>query len=66
MQAEEAGISEKEFMTLVMDVLSDAQRPGTPATFTPEQIVQIIAVACEDPSESGRPITHWTPRELAD
>jgi hypothetical protein len=23
-------------------------------------------VACEDPQESGRPVTHWTPQELAD
>ena len=31
-----------------------------------EQIVQIIAVACEPPEHSGRPISHWTVRELAD
>ena len=30
-----------------------------------EQIVQIVAVACEQPASSGRPISHWTPRELA-
>jgi putative transposase len=46
--------------------LSDQPRPGTPATFSAEQICQIIAVACENPAESGRPITEWTPRELAD
>jgi putative transposase len=49
------------------DVLADAPRSGAPATFTPEQVVRIVALACEDPrEESGRPITHWTPRELAD
>lgn len=52
--------------TLLGQVLDDAPRPGTPATFTPEQIVQIVAVACEPPEESGRPISHWTSRELAD
>ena len=26
----------------------------------------ILAVACEPPENSGRPVTHWTPRELAD
>lgn len=51
---------------LLEHVLDDAPRPGTPATFTPEQIVQIVAVACEPPEESGRPISHWTSRELAD
>lgn len=50
----------------IMAVLSDQPRPGTPATFSAEQICQIIAVACEEPEESGRPITEWTPRELAD
>jgi hypothetical protein len=25
-----------------------------------------VAVACEPPEESGRPISHWTSRELAD
>jgi hypothetical protein len=23
-------------------------------------------MACEDPGESGRPISHWTGREIAD
>lgn len=56
---------EKEFLARVSHVLCDDPRPGTPATFTPEQIVKVIAVACELPSESERPISHWTPRELA-
>jgi putative transposase len=46
--------------------LHDLARPGTPATFSAEQWCQIIAVACEPPETSGRPISHWTPRELAD
>jgi transposase len=46
-------------------VLSDEPRPGAPATFTPEQVTQILAVACEPPEKSGRPITHWTAHELA-
>src|SRR5262249_11647536 len=27
---------------------------------------QLIALACEPPEKSGRPITHWTGKELAD
>jgi putative transposase len=46
--------------------LQDAPRPGAPATFNAEQWCQIIALACEPPEASGRPISHWTPRELAD
>jgi len=50
----------------VAAVLADAARPGTPATFTAEQIVQIIALACRPPEQLQRPIPAWTPRELAD
>jgi putative transposase len=51
----------------VVSLLEDRERPGAPATFTPEQLCQIIALACEKrPEECGRPVTHWTARELAD
>lgn len=45
--------------------LADLPRPGTPAHITAEQVCQIIAMACEDPGESGRPISQWTQREIA-
>ena len=45
--------------------LADAPRPGAPATFTPEQVCAVIAMTCEKPSESGRPISHWSQREIA-
>ena len=50
----------------VLERLQDAPRPGPPATFSVEQWCQIMALACEPPADSGRPISHWTPRELAD
>ncbi len=46
--------------------LSDAPRSGAPARITAEQICAIMAVACELPCESGRPLTHWSQQELAD
>lgn len=61
-QSEEASDLQRQ----VLAALADEQRPGTPATFTPEQVVQIVAIACEEPSASGRPVNHWTPEELAD
>ena len=45
--------------------LSDAPRCGAPATFTPEVICQIIALACEDPETLDVPISHWSQSELA-
>lgn len=50
----------------ILDVLADAPRPGAPAKFTPEQVTAILAVACESPDLSGRPISRWTHRELRD
>ena len=52
--------------TLIVEVLADAPRPGAPPTFTAEQIVQIITLACTPPADSERPVDAWTPRELAD
>jgi putative transposase len=51
---------------LVEEVLVDEPRSGRPATFTPEQICRIVALACEDPRDYGRPVTHWSTTELAD
>jgi transposase len=50
----------------IQDVLSDRPRRGNPGKFTPEQVTQILALACEPPEQSGRPITHWTCKELAE
>jgi len=51
---------------VIEDVLSDAPRSGSVGTFSAEQVTQILAVACESPERSGRPIDRWTHRELAD
>jgi putative transposase len=50
----------------VAERLSDAPRPGAIPRLTPEQVCQIVALACEQPSGSGRPISQWSHRELAD
>jgi transposase len=57
---------ESVFRQAVIDVLADAPRPGAVPKFSAEQVTQILALACEPPEDSGRPVTHWTPRELAD
>ena len=46
--------------------LGDAPRSGAPATFTPENICSIVAIACERPKDSEIPFTHWTQQEIAD
>lgn len=64
--AELKGVTDKDLSVLLCDLLADEQRSGAPPTFGAEQLTQIISVACETPAETGRPVTHWTPRELAD
>ena len=50
----------------VCERLADAPRSGAPPTYTPEQICAVIAMTCEKPSESERPISQWSQREIAD
>ena len=63
--AEKRGASTKDFEKLIIGILMDDDRSGAPPKFTPEQVAGIIALACEPPAESGLPVSHWTPPELA-
>ena len=63
--AEKRGASAKDLEKLIIGILADDDRCGAPPKFTPEQIAGIIALACEHPSQSGVPVSHWTPPELA-
>ena len=64
--AEEAlsgcGGSLKELRGVVEKVLSDAERPGAPPTFSAEQVCRLIALACETPPDD---LTHWSRHDLA-
>jgi putative transposase len=62
-----AGLQGIDLKTLSLrERLQDAPRPGVPPTFTIEQRCQMAALACEAPPSSGRPISQWTGREIAD
>ncbi len=50
----------------IPDRLTDAPRPGKSVRITAEQVCQIVALACEAPSQSGRPISQWSQHEIAD
>jgi transposase len=50
----------------VEERLLDAPRSGKPVRITDAQVCQIVALACEAPERSGRPISQWTGREIAD
>lgn len=55
-----------ELARSVRECLRDAPRLGSPGTFSPEQVINIVSLACESPELSERPITRWTHRELHD
>ncbi len=46
--------------------LADAPRSGAPARLSAAQVCQIVALACAAPATTGRPISQWTDREIAD
>lgn len=62
----ECNESRGELRRAIEDVWSDAPRPGAPGKFTAEQVTQVLAIACEPPEKSGRPVDAWSGRELAD
>ena len=65
-QKEEPAKWVKNMLRVIKKVLADATRTGAPSKYRIEQYTQLLALACEPPELSGRPISHWTPRELAD
>jgi transposase len=50
----------------VEDRLEDLPRPGAPSGLSADQLCRIEQMACEAPAQAGRPISHWTGREIAD
>ena len=64
--AEAARESNLALLESISTILADAPRSGAPDTFSAEQVVQIVALACTPPPDCQRPTTHWSTRELAD
>ncbi len=50
----------------IFERLQDSERTASPRKFSMEQVIELFALACSPPEDYGRPISHWTPRELAD
>jgi transposase len=50
----------------IAERLRDLPRSGRSSGITVDQMCQIVALACEKPEQSGRPISQWTGREIAD
>ena len=43
----------------ITERIKDAERSGAPAKFKREQILKLFKLACDDPKNYERPISHW-------
>jgi transposase len=50
----------KRFNTNGLEGLHDRPRGGRPATYSPEQVAEVIATALTDPKSLGQPFASWT------
>ncbi|MGW4985419.1 IS630 family transposase [Streptomyces mirabilis] len=48
-----------------LPALADRKRSGRPVRFTPVQVAEVKALACQLPAETGVPLSHWSCPELA-
>ena len=59
------GVKDHELLEKMLSYLADAPRSGTPARITTSQKEQLVALACEKPSDYGVEQTQWNREMLA-
>jgi putative transposase len=65
--AVEAKGDEKALHDFIVNVvLADDPYNGKRGKYTPEQVTYLYALACKDPKDFDRPISHWSCRELSE
>lgn len=55
----------RRFFQTRMPGLDDLDRPGRPRRFTPVQVAEVKALACELPADSNVPLAKWSCPDLA-
>ena len=55
----------RRFFEEGLDGLEERPRSGRPAVFSPAQVAEVKALACELPAEKGVPLSRWSSAELA-
>jgi transposase len=60
------GVTDKELLREMLLALRDHPRPGKPIIISEEQKEQLVALACQKPSDHNLPQTHWTYELLAE
>ena len=64
--AAQENVSDKKWVGFITQILTEEHRPGTPKFFSPEEVAQIVALACETPPASERPVTHGRACQFAE
>lgn len=62
---EESKTTDRQLTEKILEVVADLYRRGCKGKFSAEQLTRIVAIACERPENSGYPLSHWTPKEVA-
>ena len=62
LECEEKGY---KYLDGILKIFTDEIRSGSPTKFTAEQICNIIAIACENPDDSGHAVSHWSRVSIA-
>lgn len=55
----------KRFFDEGIDGLADRERSGRPRSFSPLEVAEVKALACQLPATSGVPLSRWSCAELA-
>jgi transposase len=55
----------KRFCQEGVQGLEERPRPGRPGRFSPAQVAEVKALACELPAQSGVPLSRWSTAEIA-
>lgn len=63
--ADQKGVSDRQLLIKLLELLKDAPGRGRPKIITLEQERQITALACEDPKDHGVDSTQWSQSLLA-
>ena len=63
--AENPSKAKKHYENEILSVFDDGLRPGRPPTFSPEQAIQIVALACEVLDDSDEAVSYWTQEQIA-
>lgn len=59
------GVSEKELLNRLLEVIKDEPRSGAPKRITLEQENQIVAISCKKPKDYGIIMNKWTHEQIA-